>query len=52
MRLPKEVVLPSDFISQELSDTISDYLSDEFGFCHKGFVLEIKATDIKWDESE
>ena len=29
--LPKEVELPSRF------DTISNWLSDEFGFCHLGF---------------
>jgi hypothetical protein len=41
--LPKEVELPSRFDQshfasrEEWLDTISNWLSDEFGFCHLGF---------------
>ena len=40
---PKEVELPSRFDQshfasrEEWLDTISNWLSDEFGFCHLGF---------------
>lgn len=36
MGLPKEVEIP-----QELNDEedISDWLSDTYGFCHKGFII-------------
>jgi len=51
-RLPKNISLPEDFISQELDDEISDYLSDVYGFCHKGFDIEIKITNIQWDKEE
>jgi hypothetical protein len=37
--LPTEIELP-DNIDLEDEDAISDYLSDETGFCHKGFELE------------
>lgn len=35
--LPKEIDIP-DGIDDE--DEISDYITDETGFCHKGFELE------------
>lgn len=34
--LPKEVVIPKGITDEE---EISDYLSDTFGYCHKGFSL-------------
>ena len=34
--LPDTVEIPKDLKNNE---DISDWLSDEFGFCHKGFVL-------------
>lgn len=35
--LPAEVELPEGMTDE---DEISDYLSDQTGFCHKGFQLE------------
>lgn len=35
--LPTEMDIPEDMTDIE---KISDYLSDQTGFCHKGFVLE------------
>ncbi len=43
-------------------DAVSDYLSDTYGFCHKGFevtihrdgagrIIEVVAENIKWDFS-
>lgn len=39
--LPTEVEIPSCLITDEddLLDDISDWLSDEYGFCHNGFEL-------------
>lgn len=48
---------------EEFEDIVSDYLSDEFGFCHKGFNMtvvrdsyniprEVVVTNIKWDVDE
>lgn len=38
MELPTEVDIPDDISDDE--DAVSDYLSDEYEFCHKGFSLE------------
>lgn len=35
--LPNEVVLPTELITE---DDVSDYLSDEFCYCHEGFSLK------------
>lgn len=35
--LPQEIEIPDDM---EDEDEISDYITDETGFCHKGFELE------------
>ena len=35
--LPTEIEIPEGMTDE---DEISDFLSDETGFCHKGFVLE------------
>ena len=35
--LPDEVELPSSLTDEE---EISDYLSDTYGFCHKGFLVQ------------
>ena len=35
--LPTEIKLPEGMIDEE---EISDYISDETGFCHNGYVLE------------
>lgn len=48
-RLPNEVLIPDNVAMEcidlnldveEACDEISDWLSDEYGFCHKGFSLE------------
>ena len=41
----------------ELNDDIGDYLSDEYGYCHKGFQFDVEGEkiyvyDIDWDLSE
>ena len=42
----------------EKSDAISDYLSDEYEYCHKGFEFEeteggdVNINNIKWDTTE
>jgi hypothetical protein len=44
VELPQEVLVsvPNDIVEDEddVVDFISDYLSDTFGFCHKGFKCE------------
>ena len=47
VELPKERFCRENFIDEdgeydeyELSEDASDYLSDEYGFCHGGFDLE------------
>lgn len=39
--LPTEVEIPSYLITDEddFLDDVSDWLSDEYGFCHDGFEL-------------
>ena len=63
--LPTEIVVLSvdldayweQLDNYEQEDAISDYLSNEYGFCHKGFSYEeigeqIHITHIEWDEEE
>ena len=63
--LPGEVVIDGELLvdnSEDLEDayldeTVSDWLSDNYGFCHYGFDMEVKdgkvyVTNIKWDTSE
>lgn len=63
--LPKEVFIDYDKLDidweepdeYELLDAISDYLSDEYGFCHDGFEYKdtgscIHITDIEWDTTD
>lgn len=43
--LPKEVLVPEDVYleaedQEEALDIVSDWLSDEYGFCHYGFKCE------------
>ena len=48
--LPTEVEIPDEFAKDPellkdkyiLEDTISDWLSDKYGFCHQGFSLSFK----------
>ena len=55
MTLPKQVTIQESVFNdtdiEAIADVVSDYLSDTYGFCHKGFELEIKAKNIKWDTS-
>ena len=37
--LPTEVEIPTEITDVE---EISDWLSDEFGYCHEGFCLEME----------
>lgn len=45
--LPKEVYIKASYTSKEilksdeLYEEISDYLSNEYGFCHSGFDVEV-----------
>lgn len=44
-RLPKEIEIPDEIIEDledrdDIIDAVSDYISDETGFCHRGFRLE------------
>jgi len=56
MSLPKQVTIQEGIFNETdieaIADVVSDYLSDTYGFCHKGFDLEIKAKNIKWDTSK
>lgn len=39
--LPKEIELPNELTDGEVDyDGIDDYLSNETGFCHFGYILE------------
>lgn len=43
--LPQEIALPENFSKEKYKDEdemikdISDWISDEYGFCHEGFTL-------------
>lgn len=37
--LPEEIEIPDDLVQQEDEDAISDYITDQTGFCHLGFDL-------------
>ena len=68
IKLPTEVSINLDVLVDEpeevddswyFDEVISDYLSDEYGFCHYGFDYTVDkdaglvhVTDIKWDTSE
>lgn len=45
--LPKEVYIKAPYTSKEIlkndefNEEISDYLSNEYGFCHSGFDVEV-----------
>lgn len=48
LNLPSEIEIPEEVFKDcededEIYDAISDYISDETGFCHFGFCL----TDVK-----
>lgn len=47
---------PSETDGDEISDILSDYLSDTYGFCHYGFEFDVEndhinVYNIKWDFS-
>ena len=42
--LPEAVEIPAAIASTNDDDTISDWLSDEYGFCHFGFSLTMDST--------
>ena len=42
-QLPQTIAIPNGMTDE---DTISDYLSDQTGFCHKGFQLA-ETPDVK-----
>jgi hypothetical protein len=63
--LPSEVFIEYDKLDvdweecdeDELLDAISDYLSDEYGYCHDGFEYKntgscICVTNIEWDTTD
>lgn len=66
--LPKDVVMdtqtmddlginPSETEGDEIDEIISDWLSDEYGFCHFGFEYDVEGDhiniyNIEWDTSE
>lgn len=44
--LPTEIEIPEEILKDcededEIEETVSDYISDETGFCHFGFELDI-----------
>lgn len=47
--LPTEMEIP-DEVAKEGEDAISDYLSDQTGFCHTGFMLDTDASADNEDE--
>lgn len=56
VNLPKKVEISGNIFNelegwQEVSDFVSDYLSDNYGYCHKGFEIEIIVSNIKWDKT-
>ena len=63
--LPSEVVIDGELLVDNLDDLedawlddeVSDWLSDNYGYCHYGFDIEVKdgkvyVTNINWDTSE
>lgn len=52
--LPRKIKIPEEIFNrhEELANIISDYLSDQYGFCHYGFDLELHVKNIKWDEED
>lgn len=41
-------------VKDEISEMVSEYISDRTGFCHKGFSFDvtIHVTNIDYDEEE
>lgn len=55
-KLPKELILTEQdngyLLPDEFIESVNDYLADRYGYCNKGFLIEIKLTDIEWDEEQ
>lgn len=51
--IPDEYALDSEYDEESLADVVSDWLSDEFDFCHEGFELEyLTDDDLKREEEK
>ena len=49
--LPQEIILPEQFCTENKDDydylnEVSEWLSDEYGFCHGGFTLSEEPEDL------
>ena len=44
--IPAKIEIPECFACDDIEE-ISDWLSDEYGFCHNGFCLEFSEKDMK-----
>jgi len=44
----------NDYVTETIADSISDYLSDKYGYCVNGFswTVTIEVDDINWDTEE
>ena len=50
--LPTEIEIPDEVLHayKENEDAISDYLSDQTGFCHKGFrLIDAEGNEVDLD---
>lgn len=56
--LPTNIIVPDEYIpigdydADEFTEEISDWLSDEYGFCHRGFELVFMTSDDLKNEEE
>ena len=53
LTLPTEVEIPNYLITDDeddLLDEVSDWLSDEYGFCHDGFELVNWKERLLWNQ--
>ena len=51
--IPDEYILDSECDKDELSEEISDWLSNEYGFCHEGFrLIYLTGEDLKEEEEK
>lgn len=56
MELPTEIILTAEDSGFKLSDNlceeINDYLADKYGCCNGGWAIEMKLTNIDWDDKD
>jgi len=57
INLPKKVLIPKSIAIDKQYNSISDYLSDEYGFCVFSFIVtfeknRIYADKIEWDVTQ